>query len=235
MLRQVSLSIENPVNPFRDLALKHNSKITIVECKDFNSHGIALVLEIEGSSHADESLLKELREMEGVRHAYWAGSPRNGGILAMVIMDTPVYCAIARDSGSVCSSCAFNSTDCFQCSWKLLVSDANALRKSLDMLKEHGIKAETKEVSSARHGGMLTPRQREIILAAVKAGYFEFPRKISLSELAEKLSIKPSTLSEILRRAEDKMTRYYAENLPSMILPEYSSDSHMEESRKMLS
>lgn len=234
MLRQVLLSIENPVNPLRDLALKHNSKITVVECKDFNSHGIALVLEIEGS-HADESLLKELREMDGVKHAYWAGAPRGGGMLAMVIMDTPVYCEIARSSGAICSSCPFNSTECFESNWKLLVSDANALRRTLDMLKERGIRAETKEVASARHGEMLTPRQREAILAAVKAGYFEFPRKVGLTKLAETLSIKPSTLSEILRRAEDKITRYYAENLSSMILAEYSSDARMKEGRKMFS
>ncbi|MDH2901788.1 MAG: helix-turn-helix domain-containing protein [archaeon] len=222
MLRQVSLSIENPVNPFRDLALKRNCKITIVDCKDFNSHGIALVLEIDGSSHADEeSLLKELREMSGVRHAYWGGNPGNGGILAMVIMDTPVYCGIARDSGIVCSSCPFNSADSSsECSWKLLVSDANALRRSLDMLKNLGIRAETQEVSSARYEEMLTFRQKEVFAAAVKSGYFEFPRGISLNGLARKLSIKPSTLSEILRRAEGKMAKYYAGNPSSMILPE---------------
>jgi predicted DNA binding protein len=222
MLRQVSLSIENPVNPFRDLALKHNCKITIVDCKDFNSHGIALVLEIDGNSkHAEEeSLLKELKEMDGVRHAYWGGNTGNSGILAMVIMDTPVYCSIARDSNVVCSSCPFNSTDCSQCNWKLLVSDANALRRSLDMLKNLGIKAETKELSNARYEDMLTLRQREVLEAAVKTGYFEFPRGISLHELAEKLSIKPSTLSEILRRAEDKITKYFAENPSSVILSE---------------
>jgi HTH DNA binding domain len=228
MLRQVSLSIENPVNPFKDLALRHNSRIRVVECKDFNSHGIALVLEI-AMAHTDESLLKDLRAMEGVRHAYWAASPRNGMILAMMIMDTPAYCAIARSSGAVCSSCPFNSTDCFESSWKLLVKDSNVLRKTLDMLEERGIKAETEEVSCAKHGDMLTSRQREVMLAAIQAGYFEFPRKIGLTKLAGRLSIKPSTLSEILRRGEDKITKCYAENPSSMATAQYPSGLRMNE------
>jgi len=33
-------------------------------------------------------------------------------------------------------------------------------------------------------------------------GFYDFPRRISLTELAGKIGIKPSTLSEILRAAE---------------------------------
>jgi hypothetical protein len=217
MLRQITLTIRDPINPFRDLALKYNCRIRVIECKDL-LHKVALVLEIQGShGMVDESFLKDLKSMRYIRHAYFAESPRKGRILALIIMEAPVYCKVARSSGVICSSCPFNSLDDFQCDWNLLVADANALRRSLDMLKESGIKAETKDVSSAARRNVLTNRQRELILAAFDAGYFEFPRKISLSELAEKLSVRPSTLSEILRRAEEKMIRNFAENYKSLL------------------
>ena len=51
----------------------------------------------------------------------------------------------------------------------------------------------------------LTKRQKEIILTAVAQGYFEFPRRISLTGLGELLGIRPSTVSEILRSAERRL------------------------------
>jgi predicted DNA binding protein len=44
--------------------------------------------------------------------------------------------------------------------------------------------------------------QREALGAAVEAGYYETPRRIDLSELADRLGIPRSTLSYRLRRAE---------------------------------
>ena len=48
---------------------------------------------------------------------------------------------------------------------------------------------------------------------AISLGYFDFPRKISLTELSKKVSIKPSTLSEILRNAERKILRNTAKSI----------------------
>jgi predicted DNA binding protein len=55
----------------------------------------------------------------------------------------------------------------------------------------------------------LTDRQEEVIRLAFEIGYFDFPRKIDSSELAEKLGIAGSTLSEILRAAERRVFSEY--------------------------
>ena len=44
-----------------------------------------------------------------------------------------------------------------------------------------------------------------MIAAALSQGYFDFPRKVGLTELSKRLGIKASTLSEILRSAERKV------------------------------
>jgi predicted DNA binding protein len=73
------------------------------------------------------------------------------------------------------------------------------------MQKIQPIRAKTKYLHSAEYGdGMLTPRQIEVMIAAINVGYFEFPRKISLTKLVKRLSTRPSTAAEILRRAENK-------------------------------
>ena len=51
----------------------------------------------------------------------------------------------------------------------------------------------------------LKARQMEVVSTAVTQGYFEFPRRISLTGLSELVGVKPSTLSEILRSAERRI------------------------------
>jgi len=51
----------------------------------------------------------------------------------------------------------------------------------------------------------LTDRQREVLLTAVEAGYYEWPREVSGEELAERLDLSGATLHEHLRRAESAL------------------------------
>jgi predicted DNA binding protein len=46
----------------------------------------------------------------------------------------------------------------------------------------------------------LTPLQRETLLSALEAGYFDIPRRITTEELAETLGISDQALNERLRR-----------------------------------
>ncbi|WP_411964084.1 helix-turn-helix domain-containing protein [Haloferax sp. YSMS24] len=48
----------------------------------------------------------------------------------------------------------------------------------------------------------LTARQREVTTEALARGYYDWPRKISNSELADELGISRATLHEHLRKAE---------------------------------
>lgn len=51
----------------------------------------------------------------------------------------------------------------------------------------------------------LTPRQRDAILLANNLGYYEWPRKMNASQLAEHMNITKSTLIEHLRKAENTL------------------------------
>ncbi|WP_306057671.1 helix-turn-helix domain-containing protein [Natronococcus wangiae] len=59
----------------------------------------------------------------------------------------------------------------------------------------------------------LPAEQREALRAAVEHGYYETPRRIELSELADRLEVPRSTLSYRLRRAEAALaTTFVAED-----------------------
>ncbi|TYL39853.1 bacterio-opsin activator [Natronococcus pandeyae] len=60
-------------------------------------------------------------------------------------------------------------------------------------------------VEAAETAALLTDRQREVLEAALREGYFEVPRECTLDELATKLDVDKSTASGIVRRGERRI------------------------------
>lgn len=64
-------------------------------------------------------------------------------------------------------------------------------------------------VHSEEGAGLLTDRQREVLDAAVRAGYFDVPRGCTLAELAADLGVDKSTASRILRRGQARIVQWF--------------------------
>jgi len=64
-------------------------------------------------------------------------------------------------------------------------------------------------VHSEDASGLLTERQREVIAAALRRGYFEVPRDCTLAELAADLDVDKSTASRVLRRGQARVLRWF--------------------------
>ncbi len=58
----------------------------------------------------------------------------------------------------------------------------------------------------------LTDNQREILLLAYEAGYFDVPRDITQDDLAERLDVTDSAVSQQLRRAISMLIAATLEN-----------------------
>jgi predicted DNA binding protein len=63
---------------------------------------------------------------------------------------------------------------------------------------------------------LLTERQRELLAAALRSGYYDTPRTCTLTELAEEVGAAKSTVSESLHRAEEKIIKQFAETMPQL-------------------
>ncbi|WP_096396273.1 helix-turn-helix domain-containing protein [Halorubrum trapanicum] len=60
-------------------------------------------------------------------------------------------------------------------------------------------------------GRTLTEAQRDLVFDAVRAGYYDTPRRCTLTELAEANGIAKSTCSETLHRAEGRVMRRFVD------------------------
>jgi len=64
-------------------------------------------------------------------------------------------------------------------------------------------------VRTTRADGLLTDRQREVLEAGLRRGYFEVPRGCTLAELAADLDVDKSTASTVLRRGQSRLLKWY--------------------------
>lgn len=92
--------------------------------------------------------------------------------------------------------------------------DLTGTRDELDRLQEtldgSGLSYELQSLVGARDTGeLLTDRQREVLEAAIRNGYFEVPRRCTLAELAATLDVDKSTASTVLRRGESRVLEWF--------------------------
>ncbi len=194
----------------QEVAKKHGATVTVVDCKDLNKKDMAFLIDVSSPSGAATRVIADLKE-QGIFKKIYAGETeeRPSKSLCLAVLNRPGICQAVLDSGAFCLSCPYSESE-GDGKWRLLVKDSEQLKALLGRLDDQGVKASVGGLSGVKRGDRLTSRQTEILARAISLGYFEFPRRFSLTELSQKIGIKPSTLSQVLRAAEEKVMAKYA-------------------------
>ncbi len=84
-----------------------------------------------------------------------------------------------------------------------------ALNDRVNKIREKQMNVKILRLTSMANVQNLTEHQRKIVETALEEGFFDYPRRISLQELASKIGVSASAASEVLRRAERKILSDY--------------------------
>jgi predicted DNA binding protein len=99
--------------------------------------------------------------------------------------------------------------------YSFMVPSFEAYKQILSAIEKSGYKVRVLKMGHFEpKKGVLTEKQERIFWLALKSGFFDYPRKIGTSELAMKIGISPSTLSEITRRGTRRLLEHYYKNEP---------------------
>jgi|TARA_Y100001949_G_C15933240_1_gene306637 hypothetical protein len=92
-------------------------------------------------------------------------------------------------------------------------TDNTHMRKLMAGLKESGLPHRIHSLSNDTAPRLLTVRQREVFDLAVMHGYYDTPRKITLTELAGKAGVSKSTLCEMVHLIEKHIIDEFSESV----------------------
>lgn len=92
-------------------------------------------------------------------------------------------------------------------------TDHKHVKKLVKGLKESELPHRIHSLSKESTDRLLTVRQREVFDLAVDEGYYENPRRITLTALAEKAGVSKSTLCEMVHLIEKNIIDEFAESV----------------------
>lgn len=100
--------------------------------------------------------------------------------------------------------------------WNVVIEEDRAsIQDRLDDVREEmdadidvqHITSDNRETGGVLRSGILSERQREVFELARERGYYEWPREVSATELADELGVSKATTLEHLRKAEAKVMK----------------------------
>lgn len=98
--------------------------------------------------------------------------------------------------------------------WTVIVTaDRSTIQSRLDEIRDEmnteitvrGMQSPDTEPTGTQAGDRLSERQREVFELAREMGYYNWPRDVSATEIADELGVSKATVLEHLRKAEAKL------------------------------
>ncbi len=210
-MREIVLQLKAPENWVSEVTAKHPSTVRILDCKPGETkNGIRQLVEVTGDPKTLDRVVEDVKDSPLVKEAYVVETKR-GKVIGSLLTES-VLCGMLMSSNAFCRSCLFHSKAKPDGSveWTLALTGREALTDLLDKLKREKIDVKIVRLTSVADVETLTTHQRSIVQMALEEGYFDYPRRISLRQLAKKAGVSSATVSEVLRRAEKKILSTYS-------------------------
>jgi predicted DNA binding protein len=204
-MKEAVLSLKIPSHWIFEVAQRFDASIKVLDRKPYESHGVMDLVEISALEENLAEVIDTIQNLNSVHKTDIQVTDKGKAIGSVASK-----CFACRSlSGSNCFLTSARSKKDGRVEWNLIFANKDDLNKLIDNLKEYDIEVELNKICELEDKKALTARQQQIIQIAYEQGYFEFPRKVGVSELAKRLGISKSTLAEILRRGESKIIDGY--------------------------
>ncbi len=205
-MMEAVISLKIPKNWMSEIPEKHPVSIKVIERVPYSDRGVKDLVEISGPQEIMEEVLKDIRKNPSVSKLDTTITEK-GKVIGAVTTSRCDICRILTDSDVFLISAETKSGG--KVEWTLVLSEKEVLKGIFDHLKSKSVEAELIKLTKIDDKESLTERQDKITHVAFERGYFDYPKRISLRELARMFEVSPSTLSEILRKGQRKIVLDY--------------------------
>jgi len=205
-MMEAVISLKIPLNWMSEIPEKHPVTIKVIERVPFSDKGVKDLVEIAGPQDVMEEVLRDIKKNPLVSKMDTTMTDK-GKIIGAITTSRCEICRILTDADVFLISAESKGEG--KVEWTLILSEKDVLKQIFDHLKTKSVDADLIKLTKIDDKETLTDRQDKITHVAFERGYFDYPKRISLRELARMFDVSPSTLSEILRKGQRKIVLDY--------------------------
>jgi predicted DNA binding protein len=208
------ISITPPHSWIKRVTAEFPSVIRVLDCRSLpDGEGVQELFEVTSAADLSEKIVEYLRQ--------------DSYVYDIDIVKAEQGRVVGSLKTHKCTACkTFAGADCFLVSatskpdgkleWAVLGNDS-MVKSLMQELENQKVTGEVVKISKIKDEEELTARQEHILQIALEKGYFEFPKKITLRQLAKVLDVSPATLTEILRRGQKRLLQEHFKGRPSVL------------------
>jgi predicted DNA binding protein len=205
-MMEAVLSLKIPRNWISEIPEKHPVTIKVIERVPYAEKGVRDLVEIAGPQDVMDEVLMDIKKNPTVAKVETTTTER-GKLIGAVTTSRCEICRILTDAEVFLMSAESKGDG--KVEWTLVLTEKEVLKDIFDKLKQKGVQADLVKLTKIDDKESLTERQDKITHVAFERGYFDYPKRISLRDLARMFDVSPSTLSEILRKGQRKIVLDY--------------------------
>jgi hypothetical protein len=208
--------------PLTQLFERHKAEVKLIACRmaDRDPGRLVRWIDIEAEPAQLAALLPSVHRLAGSRNLAVAHLGP-GRALVRIVEPAPPLCAATYGAGGICVTCPLLDRK-EPGPWRVVLPRGSRAKAFLrDLPREPLDRASITRVEPYRSRTTLTQHQDRALKVAYDLGYFAYPRRATLGEVARALGKGRSATLETLRRATVKLAgRRYGEELEARVVPE---------------
>jgi len=208
-MMEALLSLAMPCSWIYNLAKEYQVRVLLIDTVQAEEGITKDLVEINLREEDADAVIEFIKDFDHVVNVEIT-ERHKGRLLAIVeVRDCPGCVSLATSDVFLLAA---HTTEDKRIEWKVAFSNREDLDKLIWDLQATGSDVELVRVSNAIDDGLrLTDRQLNIVEVAFKRGYYDYPKRISIRELARIFGVSTATVSEILRRGQRKIIKEHFE------------------------
>lgn len=199
------LLVRIPRNWMSEVTERFGVRMKIVDRKSYGAHGVQDLVELELGDRAPTEVLQVIR-----RNAFVARASLNPTEKGRALANVSTRCLACHAlTMSKCFLVKASTRPDGRLDWELVADDRPTVSSLMTRLQKVGCEVTLGHLREVKDDEALTRRQEEILKVAFERGYFDYPKRVSIRDLAAAFHVSISTISEILRKGQTKVFAAY--------------------------
>ncbi len=191
-----------------DIATRYSCSVTVTECIPWRKKGGQALFRIRNIEGDAASAIEVIRLHEDIT-SIDAVERNDGQVVGSVAMKEFWLVWAIVDCGCFLES-AWSEGD-GRVRFRILAGSEGSLPKLIRTIASKGLEIEIERIAQTSDQYHITRKQEKLVRLALEKGFFDYPRRTTLEQLAKLSDMSTSAVSEILKRGEKNILTHYFE------------------------